>query len=135
MGSVHLRSSMDIAMNDTRQLARSFDISSKVSRLFQNRITLAQEQFGERMKSAFDASVAGLADKPQMPWDVWTDWYRYSTDLAQRSILFLDALRERGNNFVERNQQGLPPVLHFEYETVVDGPALEEFASHRKNRN
>ncbi len=111
-------------MNTTSQLARSYDISTKVSRLFQKRITLAQEQFGERMKAAFDTSVAGLAEKPQMPWDVWTNWYQYSTDLAQRSILFLDTLRERGNNFVERNQQGLPPVLHFAYETVVDGRTL-----------
>ena len=43
---------------------------------------------------------------------------------AQRSILFWDTLRQRGNNFVEHTRQGLPPVLHFDYETVVDGRKL-----------
>ena len=34
-------------------------------------------------------------------------------------------MRQRGNNFVEHTQAGLPPVLHFDYETVVDGRTLE----------
>ena len=55
---------------------------------------------------------------------VWSDWQAYAIDNAQRSILFWDTIRERGNAFIERNQQGLPPVLHFEYETVVDGRTL-----------
>ena len=46
-------------------------------------------------------------------------------DFAQRSILFWDTLRQRGNNFVERTRQGLPPVLHFDYEMVLDGRTLE----------
>ena len=46
-------------------------------------------------------------------------------DAAQRSVLYLDTLRQRGNNFLEHNQAGLPPVLHFAYETVVDGRTLE----------
>ncbi len=33
-------------------------------------------------------------------------------------------MRERGNNFVEHNRAGLPPVLHFEHEMVVDGSKL-----------
>ena len=33
-------------------------------------------------------------------------------------------MRQRGNNFVEHAQAGLPPVLHFDYETVVDGRKL-----------
>ena len=54
----------------------------------------------------------------------WTDWYSYAVDAAQRSILFWDTIRQRGNNFVEHTQAGLPPVLHFDYETVVDGRKL-----------
>ena len=42
----------------------------------------------------------------------------------QRSILFWDTIRQRGNNFVEQSREGLAPVLHFAYETVVDGRTL-----------
>ena len=46
-------------------------------------------------------------------------------DFGQRSVLFWDALRQRGNNFIEHERQGLPPVLHFEHETVMDGRQLD----------
>ncbi len=55
----------------------------------------------------------------------WTAWPQYAVDFAQRSILFWDTLRQRGNNFLEHERQGLPPVLHFDYETIMDGRSLE----------
>src|SRR5262245_15759432 len=61
---------------------------------------------------------------PATPWDAWSAWYGYASDFAQRSVLFWDTLRERGNNFIEHTREGLPPVLHFDYETVVDGRKL-----------
>ena len=56
-------------------------------------------------------------ESPSRPREAWSHWYEYATDFAQRSILFWDTLRERGNNFVEHNREGLPPLLHFDYET------------------
>jgi pimeloyl-ACP methyl ester carboxylesterase len=109
----------------TKQLSRSHDISAKVAQLFQTRAKLAQEQLGERVEKAYNDYMAGLTSKATLPWDVWTDGARYAVDLAQRSVLFWDVLRQRGNNFVERTRKGLPPVLHFDYETVVDGRSLE----------
>jgi pimeloyl-ACP methyl ester carboxylesterase len=103
------------------QLARSQDISTKVSVVFQKRAKLAQERFAERMRQAFGENLAEQgAAGPLSPWNAWTDWYNYSVDLAQRSILFWDTLRERGNNFVEHTAEGMPPVLHFDYEMVLD---------------
>ena len=52
-------------------------------------------------------------------------WYNYAVDATQRSILFWDTLRQRGNNFVENAAEGLKPVLHFDYETVLDGRSFE----------
>ena len=46
-------------------------------------------------------------------------------DCAQRAVIFWDTLRQRGNNYLEHVQQGQPPVLRFEYETVLDGRTLE----------
>jgi pimeloyl-ACP methyl ester carboxylesterase len=49
----------------------------------------------------------------------------YLADAAQRSILFWDVLRRRGNQYLEHLAQGQPPVLVFDYETVLDGRSLE----------
>jgi len=111
-------------MDSTKQFTRSYDISTKVGQLYQKRTKLAQDHFGERLSKAYADCAAGLANTPFAPTDAWSQWSSYATDFAQRSILFWDTLRERGNNFVEHNQQGLTPVLHFAYETVVDGREL-----------
>jgi len=58
-------------------------------------------------------------------WQLGQDWLAYVTDAWQRYILTLDTLRQRGNNFVEHEKAGLPPVLDFEYELIVDGHALK----------
>ncbi|CAH0154976.1 DUF3141 domain-containing protein [Roseomonas sp. CECT 9278] len=48
----------------------------------------------------------------------------YATDAAQRWLMFWDVMREAGNNFVEHERAGCPPVLFFDYETIVDGRTL-----------
>ena len=109
-------------MDIGRQLARSQDISTKVSLVFQKRTKIAQEQFAGQLKKAYeDNNIGDLLTDPLAAASVGTAWYNYALDAAQRSILFWDTLRQRGNNFVERTSAGLPPVLHFDYEMVVDG--------------
>jgi hypothetical protein len=106
-------------------LARSYDLTTKVTRVFQKRATLAQERLAGRLQKGFSEHVAGLLDRPTIPWDLGAAWSRYAIDLAQRSVLFWDTLRHRGNTFVEHTRAGLPPVLHFAYEMVLDGRKLE----------
>jgi hypothetical protein len=48
----------------------------------------------------------------------------YMIDAWQRTILFFDILRERGNTFWEHNAQTAPNVLHFKAELVRDGRTL-----------
>ncbi|MEJ1158388.1 DUF3141 domain-containing protein [Prosthecomicrobium sp. N25] len=48
----------------------------------------------------------------------------YARDAAERGVLTLDALRERGNNDIAHQAEGTPPVLVYDYETVVDGAGL-----------
>jgi pimeloyl-ACP methyl ester carboxylesterase len=48
----------------------------------------------------------------------------YAVDAAQRWVLFWDVMRQAGNNFVAHEQAGCPPVLVFDYETVLDGRTL-----------
>jgi len=45
----------------------------------------------------------------------------YATDALQRSILYADAMRQRGNTYIEHLKNGQPPVLTFKYEMILDG--------------
>src|SRR6266567_9140481 len=44
----------------------------------------------------------------------------YSRDVWERSILFWDTLRQRANNMLEHERAGLPPLLDFKSETLLD---------------
>jgi pimeloyl-ACP methyl ester carboxylesterase len=101
-------------------LSRSYDLSVKVARVFQTRAKLAQERFAERCKTSCAQHGTPLLERPVSPWEAWTAWSRYAVDFAERSVLFWDTLRRRGNDFVEHTRAGLPPVLHFAYEMVLD---------------
>lgn len=63
----------------------------------------------------------GLSQSSQL----WKDWLSYAIDFGQRSILFFDTLRQRANDMMAHEQQGMPPPLHFKYELVLDGRTLE----------
>jgi pimeloyl-ACP methyl ester carboxylesterase len=54
----------------------------------------------------------------------------YLVDAWQRAILTLDVLRERGNEYLEHEKLGSPPVLVFEHEVVLDGRSLEKPANY-----
>ena len=82
------------------------------------RLSRAQERFDARVRESTKANGAPLALDPLAFWN-------YSVDLAQRSILFWDTLRERGNNFVSHERAGMPPLLHFEHEMIMDGRKFE----------
>lgn len=54
----------------------------------------------------------------------------YLTDAWQRGILTWDLLRQRGNEYLEHQNSGNPPVLVFDYEMVVDGRTLAKPANY-----
>ena len=111
-------------MDAAKLAAQSYEVSGKVAQLLQKRVELAQKHYRERLGTA-GASLAGAVKQdPAAALTAWSQWYDYATDAAQRTVLFWDTLRQRGNNFVEHTRAGLPPVLHFEYETIVDGRKL-----------
>jgi hypothetical protein len=49
----------------------------------------------------------------------------YWFDAFQRSVLFLDVLRQRGNIAKEHNAREAPHVLHYKAEVLVDGRMLD----------
>jgi len=50
--------------------------------------------------------------------------FKYFVDAAQRSILFLDVMRERGNQYREHLTETAPHVLDYDVEIVIDGRKL-----------
>lgn len=53
------------------------------------------------------------------------DTSSYVLDAWQRTILFWDALRQRADNMLEHERAGLPPLLDFKYETILDARRFE----------
>ena len=107
------------------RVAAITDTGQKVSRVFEKRMENAQERFYDRVKSARREHLARTADLPLTPWDFFAQWAQYTTDFAQRWVLFCDTLRKRGNNFIAHERAGKPPVLHFRYETLLDARTFE----------
>ncbi len=96
------------------QLARSQKIAEKVTRVYQKRAELAQHQFSERAREA-GVRVLGNGEADRF------NGFDYAVDVMQRTVLFWDTLRQRGNNFIEQAKRGLEPVLHFAHEMLLDG--------------
>jgi hypothetical protein len=104
-------------MSSDEKLSRSIDISGRVTRVLQDRVQTATERFRERVQKAEEGMQPAAA--------AWPAWAQYASDFAQRAVILWDTLRQRGNNYLEHVQQGQPPVLHFKYETVLDGRTLQ----------
>jgi pimeloyl-ACP methyl ester carboxylesterase len=112
--------------NSSDKLVRSAKLAGKGGVVLQKRLQKAQEHLAERIRGIQEAYGEAQPDRQfRTSWATWTAGYEYAADFAQRTILFWDALRQRGNDFVEHERAGKPPLLHFEYETVVDGRTLE----------
>ena len=112
-------------LNQAKHLAGAADLNAKVARVLQARAGLAQKHSGQRCFAALERCVPVLAAKPQWPWETWLAGYDYALDCAQRSVLFWDTLRQRGNLYLQRELAGKPPVLHFQYESVLDARHFE----------
>jgi len=76
------------------------------------------ENLIERSKEEVQAlKTATLSDWLQM-------YTSYLRDSVQRQALVFDALRKRGNVYTDHIDSGMPPVLDFQYEVIVDGKDL-----------
>jgi pimeloyl-ACP methyl ester carboxylesterase len=59
------------------------------------------------------------------PFAMFASAMEYAIDAAQRSVLFWDVLRQRGNQYREHMAESAPHVLDYKVELVVDGRKLE----------
>jgi pimeloyl-ACP methyl ester carboxylesterase len=49
----------------------------------------------------------------------------YMIDAAQRTVLFWDVMRQRGNQYREHMAEAVPNVLNYEAELIIDGRTLD----------
>ena len=84
------------------------------------------ESHGARVRNAATAltELAGQIAQPSSPEGFFEALSEYLTDRAQRFVLTLDTLRERGDIFYAHEQAGCPPVLAYEYDVEIDGRDL-----------
>src|SRR6516225_359654 len=59
------------------------------------------------------------------PLGVFGGAMEYMVDAAQRSVLFFDVMRQRGNQYREHLAETVPNVLDYEVELVLDGRTLD----------
>lgn len=67
-------------------------------------------------------------DRSPLNW--WLDAWNYQVDAWQRSVLFLDTLRQRADNMIEHEKNGMPPLLDFKYEMVLDARSFDPPANY-----
>ncbi|MHC8394857.1 DUF3141 domain-containing protein [Pseudomonas sp. LB3P93] len=70
------------------------------------------------------AKTYALSSLGQLRQPTPADWQEYLTDVGQRSVLFWDTLRQRGDNTLAHERAGYPLLLKFNHETLVAGEDL-----------
>jgi pimeloyl-ACP methyl ester carboxylesterase len=96
-----------------------FKLGSRIAKLYTRRVLTAEKAFFDSTQTAAAQTVTALPDARAV--GVAPSWAGYVTDCCQRCVLFCDTLRQRGNNFLEHERAGKPPLLVFDYEILVDG--------------
>jgi len=117
------------SLNQT--IDRSLQISRSVASVFERRMRTASQAYASRIREARNAYANATTPTANLnPQHAFQQWFEYGVDFAQRSVLFFDTLRMRGNNWIAHEEAGKPPVLAYKYEVLADGRTLERPVNH-----
>ena len=97
---------------------------TKFTQVYQERCAAALQRYAEAVRAASEPLMNG-SPGPATPAEALRDATSYWLDFAQRSVLFWDTLRQRGNNWIEHEKAGKPPLLDFDWEMVADARTFE----------
>jgi pimeloyl-ACP methyl ester carboxylesterase len=121
--------------NLNQTIDRSLSISRGVATVLERRVREAYSDYATRIRRAQAAYAASAAPAgAAAPQQALRDWWQYNVDFVQRSILFWDTLRQRGNNWIAHEAAGKPPVLAYKYEMLCDGRTFERRVNHALGR-
>ena len=71
------------------------------------------------------SSASQPAKAGARPFNMFGPAFEYLVDAAQRSVLFWDVMRQRGNQYREHLAETAPNVLDYDFELIVDGRRLD----------
>jgi len=85
-----------------------------------------------RPRTASGRAQAGTEGAPDVAAEMPSprDIFAYQRDVLERTILFWDTLRASANNMLAHERAGLPPLLDFKYETLLDARRFEPAANY-----
>lgn len=90
----------------------------------------SKTNWAPKLAKAGLAPAAQPGAEPMAPPSLIEHALRYQVDRWQRSLMLLDTFRERANNMLAHETAGMPPPLHFEYETILDARLFERPANY-----
>lgn len=84
------------------------------------------KEHSERLRDSAKAAMSLAQDlgRAQLAGKFIEKATEYQRDASERAILTLDTLRKRGDIFLEHEAADCPPVLVYDYETILDGRDL-----------
>ena len=107
--------------------ATYFDLAGKIGSIYRIRLYNAQKAYLRHMQKA----VSKISQPDDlMTGKLWHQWASYMTDFSQKTILFWDVLRERGNSYIDHKKKGSPPLFAFKWEMIADGRSFERPVNH-----
>ncbi|MFO1315433.1 MAG: DUF3141 domain-containing protein [Burkholderiales bacterium] len=112
-----------------RTIDRSIRISRSVADILQRRLRTASERYAGRLRDTYGEHLSGQR-AARTPFEYWRQWGEYAIDAAQRSVLYWDTLRQRGDQWIEHEKAGKPPVLNYKYELISDARTYDRPANY-----
>ncbi|MCC7215594.1 MAG: DUF3141 domain-containing protein [Burkholderiales bacterium] len=97
--------------------------------ILQRRLRTAGERYTGRLRDAHGDHLSSPR-AARTPLEYWRQWGEYAIDAAQRSMLYWDTLRQRGNQWIEHEKAGKPPVLNYKYELISDARTYDRPANY-----
>jgi pimeloyl-ACP methyl ester carboxylesterase len=102
------------------------ELIQRLASCYSRHVERMSRDHGARLQALLKdgAALAARLSETAKGGKISEDANAYFTDAARRYFLTLDTLRERGNNDIEHEAAGTPPVLNYKTEVVVDGRKL-----------
>ena len=117
----NLESAEILKKEQQQSIYKIAELATHNSEKFQKTIVGETQKIESLIQKTKEKSSELMSSNPTEWWKQWTE---YLTDSVQRSALVFDTLRKRGNGYVEHIESGMPPVLDFKYEVIIDGHTL-----------
>lgn len=84
-------------MGTSMRFAESQDLAGKIASLSRKRLETAVADYAARVRATYTQYAESCKASPGNVQQWWSEPYYYTIDFLQRSILFWDSLRQRGN--------------------------------------